>query len=1076
MTDESRKAKAYEILINNGFTNLKFLGQGFEGIVYTDGVWVYKVIVPFFDGKGDKWGTLNHLYFFMRESPEHYKSFYKIEELIETKEGILIEKYPYESSEKVETFSETDGIQLLTECWQKKVLILDCKKDNFIRVNGVLKLIDMDACTYYSDGLFLNVCARMYIFINYQNHPDIKKLQRSAINNFNLPELEKLREFVNRVFANIIYQESKEFTEKITIRQKSELLYEQYNMENLPNLERLFYSKLKEDLYLSDIQLGKISLSENNTFVPEKILIGYRKIKEYRSKISLLIKTCAMDVETIEQNIKHIVRQLCCPKRFFEILVSLDSKKKDFLRQYTANSDYERVKEILLRLQKEKVIDRIIFFDDLFAEKVNKDWFNLSTTQTHSSKNVPVASQLYAFEQCNGDYIFQMDSDVMICRKDINHNFLEDMISEIEKNPSVISVGFNINNAESKPYFGFENGGFVPEVRMGLFDKKRFFALRPLPNELDENGRLKLTWYRSMEQHQKNTGFCSIRGGDNRTFFVHPQNYRKTRVYSWMNILDRVEQNQLPECQLNHFDCEGSFYDWCGPKRNEEMIIISCFRNISPDRFLRFWCSLMNQSYQKFSLVLYDDYSDNGTSILIQKIIEPYKDRITYIKGRNWLPKLQCEYLILHNICTNPESIIVCVDTDDALIGQNALLDIQKKYEMWGVDCTCGRVHQTYRIQPEYRYPVDFLNPRERGGNVWQHTKTFKKYLFTSIPLNYFLKESFLSKISERSWYEKCDDFAMMIPIVEMSKSPYQMDFINYYYERDYDKRDMDRELKNECIGSILSKQKLSQENVVKGRIDFFPDMKCIEIDITFECNLNCKGCNRSCGEAPSKEKMSVQDIRKFVQDSIENGIKWKVISILGGEPTLHPDFNEIIGIIQKEYADVYNHDVKIKVVSNGLTEQSRNMCDKAENLYQNVEIDRNSYKKNNKVEYFTAFNDAPCDDSKFKDADYSKACWVAQYCGLGLNKNGYYGCAVCGGIDRILGGKKGYHSLSELSKENVKKQFSEFCKFCVNFKSYDSNRGNFIPRAEKEPFREIISPVWQDLYKNYNENRGNEK
>ena len=82
----------------------------------------------------------------------------------------------------------------------------------------------------------------------------------------------------------------------------------------------------------------------------------------------------------------------------------------------------------------------------------------------------------------------------------------------------------------------------------------------------------------------------------------------------------------------------------------------------------------------------------------------------------------------------------------------------------------------------------------------------------------------------------------------------------------------------------------------------------------------------------------------------------------------------------------------------------------------------------------------------------------------------------MCGGIDRILGGKKGYYSLSELSKENVKKQFSEFCKFCGNYKSYDSNRGNFIPRAEKEPFREIISPVWQDLYKNYNEKRGSEK
>lgn len=1072
MTDEARKEKAYDILINNGFSNLEYLGQGFEGVVYTDRKWVYKVIVPFFEGKGDKWGTLNHLYFFMRESTELYKSFYKIEELIETKEGILIEKYPFEFSERVKNFSETDAIQVLTECWQKKVLILDCKKDNFIRVNGVIKLIDMDACTYYDDRLFLNVCARMYIFINYPEHPYLKKLQRSAINNFNLPELEGLREFVNKVFANIIFQESKAFIEKIAIKQNSSLIYEEYKVNKLPNLEKLFYLKLKENLYLSDIQLGEISLSEENTFVPGRILVGFKQIEECPSKISLLIKTCAMDVATIEQNIKHIVRQLSCPERFYEIVVSLDSKKNDFLRQYTDNSNYDQVKEILLRLQDEKVIDRIIFFDDSYAETVNKNWFNLATSQTHSSKNVPVASQLYAFEQCKGDYIFQMDSDVMVGRKDFDHNYIEDMISEIKKNPLVVSVGFNINNSECKPYFGFENGGFVPEVRMGLFDKERFFSLRPLPNELDENGRLKLTWYRSMEQHQKNTGFCSIRGGDNRSFFVHPQNYRKGKIYSWMNILDRVEQNQLPECQLNHFDCEGSFFDWCRPKRNEEMIVMSYFRNISPDRFLRFWCSLMNQSYQNFGLVLYDDDSNNGTSILIQKMIEPYKERITYIKGRNWLPKLQCEYLILHNICTNPESIIVCLDTDDALIGKDVLLDIHKKYAMWGVDCTCGRVHQTYRIQADYRYPVDFLNPRERGGNVWQHTKTFKKYLFTSIPLNYFLKENLSSKLSEQSWYEKCDDFAMMVPIVEMSKSPYQMDFINYYYERDYENRDADRELKNECIRSILSKKKLSPEDVVKGRIDFLPDMKCIEIDITFECNLNCKGCNRSCGKAPSKDRISVQTIRHFIQDSIKNNVKWKVINILGGEPTLHPEFLEILGIIQKEYADIYNTNVKIKVVSNGFTEKNRELCDKAEKLYHNVEIDRNSYKKNNSIDYFTAFNDAPCDDPQFKGADYSKACWVAEYCGIGLNKNGYYACSVCGGIDRLQGGKKGYSSLSELSKENIKSQYSEFCKLCGNFKYYDSNRGNFIPRAEKEPFRDIISPSWEILYKNYKEHR----
>jgi hypothetical protein len=53
--------------------------------------------------------------------------------------------------------------------------------------------------------------------------------------------------------------------------------------------------------------------------------------------------------------------------------------------------------------------------------------------------------------------------------------------------------------------------------------------------------------------------------------------------------------------------------------------------------------------------------------------------------------------------------------------------------------------------------------------------------------------------------------------------------------------------------------------------------------------------------------------------------------------------------------------------------------------------IDYNSFKTNNKIEYFSPFNDAPIDDEKFKDADYTKACWVTSYCGIGLNKFGYY-------------------------------------------------------------------------------------
>jgi len=1064
MENTERKERAQNILARYGLKNLTYLGQGFEGVVFHNGQHVYKVVLPWFTG-GNKWYTYQHLTFFFEK--ETYKSFYQLEEVIEF-EGLVIEKYPYEPSKPVTAFTEDDVINFLTECWQKKIVIRDCKKENFIRVNGIIKLIDLDGCQYYNDSLFLNACVRMYIFLHENDNPDLKKLQRSAINNFDLPELKDCRTFINKIFANIMYEESKTVINSFEVVKRKDLIYESYSMQQIDNLEQLFFNKIKQHLYLCDIQIKDIRLSDNNTFVPEAIIVGYKKLQPLQDKVSLLIKTCAQDVETIEQNIKHIVRQLSCPNIFHEVIVSIDSKKDNFIRQFTENADFEKVINIVDTLKKEGVIDRYFIFNPDYTERINWDWFGLSTNHTHSSSNVPISSQLYAFEQCSGDYIFQMDSDVMIGRRDIDHSYMQDMLAELKKNEKVISVGFNICNSQSKAYFGFENGGYVPEVRMGLFDKQRMFRLRPFPNTLDCDGRLQLTWYRSLEKLQKETGYCSIRGGDNRTFYVHPQNYRKSSAYSWMNILDRVEQNIIPDIQYDHFDCEGSFYDWCTPKRNETLVVLSCFKNITVDKFLRMWCSLISQSFQDFGILFYDDCSDNGMSLFIEQIIKPYQNRITFIKGRTHLPKLQCEYIAIHKYCNNPDSIIVCIDTDDALVGREALYDVYKKYEMWGVDMTCGRVHQTYRLQPHYRYPVNFMEPRKNGGNVWQHLKTFRKYLFDSIPMSYFKYNNAELKYSQQKWFEKCDDYAMMISMVEMSSSPFQMDFINYYYERDYEKRNADRALKEQCIKEILSKRPLTAATLYKNRKIFKPNQNKIEIDITFDCNLRCEGCNRSCGLAPSKDYMTIEDIGAFITESKKLHRSWRLINVLGGEPTLHPDFIAILKMLQTEYADVYNNDVIIQVVSNGFTENSRRLCKEAEQ-FQNVRIDYESFKTKNTVDYFTPFADAPVDDPDFNSADFGKGCWVTSYCGIGLNKNGYFACSVCGAISRVLKDGGGIPYLKDATEETLVGQLKKYCRYCGNFKHYAESDGDFLPRCEKAPFRNIISPFWEKVYGNYN-------
>ncbi len=1060
MQDIERINKAESILVQIGINNPEYLGLGCEGVVFRDNQFVYKVYTICLDKSEIK----RRVSFFL--NIKNGKTLYRIDKWIETKDAVII-KYPYEPSVPCVNFTEQEAIDFLTECFQNRIAIRDCKPHNFIRTEHSIRLVDMEACNY-TDNLFLNMCVRMYLYIHFfEKLPPhaFQKLKRSAINNFNLPELEGVRDFINKVFAHIIFAESQSAKEQLNnpLPNADEI----YNAASLPNLEHLFYAKIKENKYLSSVLCADIHLNNDLYFEPLKIALSYKELIPLQDKITLLIKTCAQDEMTIESNIKHIVKQLSSPNPFYEVVVSIDTKQNHFIRQYNSKGSLDRLIQIIDKLKENKVIDRYFLFEDSKTQEINKRWFGLSSSYAYTANQIPVTPQLYAFEQCHGDYILQMDSDVIIGRKDPFHSYLTDMIDQLKSNDKVISVGFNIYNCESKEYFGFENGGFVPEVRLGLFDKKRFFALRPFPNELDADGKLKLAWHRSVEQFQKQTGYCSIRGGDNRTFYIHPQNYRKKLPYAWMTMLDRVEQLQIPECQYGGFDCEGSFYDWCQTaKRNEKMVIVSCFRNVSIPRFLRFWCSVMSQTYQEFGLILYDDCSDNGLPLFIQHLIQPYKDRITFISAKYHDTRMANVYRAIHYYCDNPDSIIVMVDGDDALIGKDVLLNLINLYEKGNHDVVLGRVHQTYRLQPYYRYPVDFHSPRTRnGGNVYQHLKSFKKYLFDSIPLSYF-KHTITDKVQlgNKPWIERCDDYAMMIPIVEMSENPIQMDRVNYFYERDYSKRNDERNIKEQCIAEIINKSPLSPSCVFKKRQSFLPDFEHIEIDITYYCNLRCAGCNRSCAQAPTTEQMEIKDIENFINESISLKKKWKQINVLGGEPTLHKDFMQILQLLQN-YVNDYSPQTIIKVVSNGYTKHSRQLCEEARMNFKNVVIDYDSYKTNNKIEYFSPFNDAPIDDEHFADSDFTKACWVTAFCGIGLNSHGYYACAVCGSIDRIIHANIGAKSLNDLTNELLSKQYMTCCSLCGNFKHYSQNAGNFIPRCEKEPFRNKISPAWRNLY-----------
>lgn len=230
-----------------------------------------------------------------------------------------------------------------------------------------------------------------------------------------------------------------------------------------------------------------------------------------------------------------------------------------------------------------------------------------------------------------------------------------------------------------------------------------------------------------------------------------------------------------------------------------------------------------------------------------------------------------------------------------------------------------------------------------------------------------------------------------------------------------------------------------------------------IEIDITYDCNLMCHNCNRSSTQAPEKLHISIERIQGFVDESIKSDKYWKRIRVLGGEPTLHPNFIEIIDELLRYKS--YFPSCLIEVVTNGYGEKVKSIIKK---IPKEIWIE-NSEKQEKIQPDFGPFNLAPIDEQKYAFSDYSNGCSIMSECGMGLTTLGYYPCAVAGGIDRILGESIGYKYLPDDS-DNMEQLAKKLCQYCGRFRD-----GHFVPKNLRKPLmKQETSKSWEKLYANW--------
>lgn len=207
----------------------------------------------------------------------------------------------------------------------------------------------------------------------------------------------------------------------------------------------------------------------------------------------------------------------------------------------------------------------------------------------------------------------------------------------------------------------------------------------------------------------------------------------------------------------------------------------------------------------------------------------------------------------------------------------------------------------------------------------------------------------------------------------------------------------------------------------------FQRSLKYVEIDITYRCNLKCANCNRSCSQLPSAAELPPARVAAFIHESIEKDAQWERIRILGGEPTLHSRFFDIIGLLM-DYKKNVNPGVRLVLCTNLYGRRVKSIIARLPS-----EIHIKSTIKKSQVHLFRPFNVAPIDTWYNKFSDYSCGCRIIEECGLGLTPSGYYMCAVAGGIDRIFGFDMGRKTLPP-PDDSMIDQMQAFCPLCGHF------------------------------------------
>ena len=235
----------------------------------------------------------------------------------------------------------------------------------------------------------------------------------------------------------------------------------------------------------------------------------------------------------------------------------------------------------------------------------------------------------------------------------------------------------------------------------------------------------------------------------------------------------------------------------------------------------------------------------------------------------------------------------------------------------------------------------------------------------------------------------------------------------------------------------------------------FRPRLGLLKVNITYVCDRGCLSCNRACRLAPSKHKedLSPASLKEMLDESASTNKFWSSIVLTGGEPSMHPRFQELVDVLM-EYKHASNPTLSAEVYTYHHPIFYQEVED-AKKRHPDLVI-TDTMKITPVTYHATAHYMAPLDDPKYGPDHQYTGCKRGVLCGLCKDYKGIWCCPQAAGIGRIFGVDVAHKNLKNITLDSMSDMYKVVCKYC-GYYSNAQGKG-----------REPISKTWHDAFVKY--------